>query len=1751
MPDPQQDAPWFRNRLLLSAIGLILSTAVLGAGLLAYLREQTMREGMRLTDAFAAVIDEQVSRTLQTIDLRLERLSDTLANIDLTDGNGETAKARVQMALRSTLDAMPFIDSVLLVDPDGKPRQTSDPTLQAAELSNRDFVRVYKTRPRTGFFIGTPMEGRHGEWLLPIARPVAVTPEGVIDVMVANIRAAYFGRLWASLAIEADASVVLLRSDGKMLLRSPIDGSAMGESFSSSPLLLQHLPSSPLGGYRIVSTIDGKDRYMAYRTLGQDPNLVVIVGRTIKAILAPWYGLVLLLAGVWFAASVSLLLLSVRLARQSARRKRAEGVNAALQQRLGIASESTGLVLWEWDLASDTWDVTPAFYSTLGYPPQAGPVTRAQWQAYVHPDEQAVARTHLAHVQVQADEKHDQLLRMRHADGSYRWMRTTGQVSARDAQGRPTRRMGIRIDVTDRIQAEQERQQMVDRISDALVTISASWRITHVNARAGVLLGYHPSELIGQDVWTMFPDSGGFGFREAYERCMATQLPELLEEHFAPAKVWYESHIYPSPEGLSVYFRDITERKLGELALRDAKEQAENLINGANVMVVGLNPQGQITIFNKMAQELTGYTLADLAGRDCFEILVPRERYPQVHAEFERLAAGGLPQPFENTILTATGAERVISWQNSILRDGANITGTLSFGQDVSLRRKAERELAESKEQFETLANNSLQGIALIRKGHFMYVNPAYCAITGHNAAELYRLPVLQAQQWIHPDDRAVSLDRHQPAVAGEATPHVNNFRLLTGQGQWRWIQVATRSISLGGKPALLSMLLDVHDRHLAEEALRTSEERFRSAFDSSGIGMGLNALDGRWLQVNTSLCNIVGYTAEELCQRSFMEITYPDDLALDLSRMDDLLAGRVAHFTLEKRYVRRDGRPVWVNLTVALVRNADARPLYTVAQVENIDLRKTLERELRESQSYLKATLDALPDLMFEVDLEGIYHFSHSPRSDLLLRPGPELIGKHIEDVMSADAARMVMASLHDALGRGYSMGQQIRLDLAHGPEWFELSITRKDTPANQSPRFIVLSRQISDRVRALEALHSSEELMRQMAESVSQLFLLLDLQAQRYLYVSPAVERVLGFKAEALYANPNVWHGLVHPQDLPAVRDELRRGAKSGAMDIEFRLMEKHPADPKFPIVPSGDLSNPGLGTTTTAEGSVRWIHVRAYPVPDAQGQPYRSSGVIEDITPRKELEIREVQEQNMLQYLASNRPLAEVLEKFVLSYETQLPGMMGSILLLDPDGQHLRHGAAPHLPAAYCTAIDGGVIGPAAGSCGTAAFTGESVMTSDVRTDPRWVDYRDLAAQFDLLACWSVPIKGMLGQVLGTFAFYFDHVRVPQAAERLSVEHGANLASQAIERHLAVQALQRSEARYRNVVEWSPVGIMVVQEGCIVYCNPAACKIHGAAKTQDLLGTPVAERIHPVDRDLVAQLDLQVIDRNESTELVEIRSLRLDGSVVDLQTRGAPTVFDGAPAVQVVMLDISARKQAEAALRASQKQLRLLSAKVLSAQETERRRVAHELHDELGQSLTAIKINLQSQSLIDGEAPSEPYIENIRIVEHALQHVRQMALALRPSMLDDLGLVSALRWLTEQVSQRQKLHMQLKVSDAVGRLPPDTETAVFRIVQEALTNIERHANADTVQISADIEAGDAFVLRIVDNGSGFEVGTIQAQASAGASMGVLGMDERATLIGGTLSITSTPGIGTTVTLRCPLTTEHSAESVAQPRA
>jgi len=164
-------------------------------------------------------------------------------------------------------------------------------------------------------------------------------------------------------------------------------------------------------------------------------------------------------------------------------------------------------------------------------------------------------------------------------------------------------------------------------------------------------------------------------------------------------------------------------------------------------------------------------------------------------------------------------------------------------------------------------------------------------------------------------------------------------------------------------------------------------------------------------------------------------------------------------------------------------------------------------------------------------------------------------------------------------------------------------------------------------------------------------------------------------------------------------------------------------------------------------------------------------------------------------ILQMIAANKPLGQILTSLVKLIEAESEDMLCSVLLLSDDGNHIRHGAAPSLPDAYVKAIDGAPIGPKNGSCGTAMYRGEAVVVSDILTDKLWEDYRDLAAAANLRACWSTPILSGRGKVLGSFAMYYRKPRTPTGDESRLTDVATRIAGLAIERQAAREALEQT--------------------------------------------------------------------------------------------------------------------------------------------------------------------------------------------------------------------------------------------------------------------------------------------------------------------------------------------------------------------
>jgi two-component system, NarL family, sensor histidine kinase UhpB len=333
-----------------------------------------------------------------------------------------------------------------------------------------------------------------------------------------------------------------------------------------------------------------------------------------------------------------------------------------------------------------------------------------------------------------------------------------------------------------------------------------------------------------------------------------------------------------------------------------------------------------------------------------------------------------------------------------------------------------------------------------------------------------------------------------------------------------------------------------------------------------------------------------------------------------------------------------------------------------------------------------------------------------------------------------------------------------------------------------------------------------------------------------------------------------------------------------------------------------------------------------------------------------------------------------------------------------------------------------------------------------------------------------------------------------------------------------------------RMRTVFELAPVAIWITDADRIVFANHRCAELFGAADRDMLIGRSIYGLMARESRTKVAASLAQALADTGAPPMLGERIIRLDGKPREVVITIAALPDHGKTVVQMVITDITERAQERRELERSRGELRRLSANLVQAREDERRRIARELHDELGQRLTALKMELASLGAqADGAARIAAMLD---MVDETVASVRRIATDLRPLMLDDLGLNAAIEWLAQSWAERMGIQVRLRLGAADADIGDAAAIALYRVVQEALTNIARHAGASLVRIGL-AKRGGLLRLTVQDNGSGLSA----ASAYREGSHGLMGIRERAFMLGGELQIGNARGGGGRITVCVPL--------------
>ncbi|HEY9647697.1 MAG TPA: PAS domain S-box protein, partial [Chroococcidiopsis sp.] len=633
---------------------------------------------------------------------------------------------------------------------------------------------------------------------------------------------------------------------------------------------------------------------------------------------------------------------------------------------------------------------------------------------------------------------------------------------------------------------------------------------------------------------------------------------------------------------------DITNRKQAEAALRKSEQRYRAIMDKASDAIVLADPQGNLIGGNHQAELLLGYSQAELRHLHVSQIHPPHA-LDGVRSHFQQIINHSIAPPYESTVLRRDGQQVPVDITGSRieLEDEQIIQGIF---RDISDRKQLEADrqqveaaLKASEERYRQIVETQTDFVLLSAPDTtIVFANTAICTALGRSPEQLIGH---LWQEFVTPD----YVSRIHQSIAA-LTPEQPSFEMInpdyraTGQIGWtQWINLGIFNPE-GNLLEIQSVGRDVTQIRRTEEALRKSETLFRSAFNGNAVGMCLVSLEGRCLKANAALCNFLGYSEVELRQLTFQDLTYAGDLVRDREIADRVFAGEIDSFTIEKRYVTKQGTVVWGFLSSALVRDVHNQPLYFVSQIQNISARKYAELENLRLKERLQFVLSSSPAVIFTCKPDGDYgttFISDNVYAMTGYAPAEYLAESSFwaDHVHPADAPQ-IFADLPQLFEQGHHI-HEYRFRHRNGQYlWMRNELRLVRDPQGQPLEIVGYFADISDRKQAELDLRESELRFRQMFESSVVGMIFADFDG-RILDANDRFLQMVGYSRDDLNSGEIHWDAMTPAEYVPADFVAMAHLMQHGMIDPWEK--EYYRKDGSRISVLIGAAVLPGSGDTT----------------------------------------------------------------------------------------------------------------------------------------------------------------------------------------------------------------------------------------------------------------------------------------------------------------------------------------------------------------------------------------------------------------------------------------------------------------------------------------------------------------------------------------------------------------------------------------
>ncbi len=999
---------------------------------------------------------------------------------------------------------------------------------------------------------------------------------------------------------------------------------------------------------------------------------------------------------------------------------------------------------------------------------------------------------------------------------------------------------------------------------------------------------------------------------------------------------------------------------------------------------------------------------------------------------------------------------------------GVDIDITESKRAEEELK-KNEKILRESEERYRSLFDRMMDGVyRSTHEGRFVEVNPAMVQMFGFSSREEMLNVDIKKELYFAPSERdSLFLD-----TGNERT---EIFRMRRKDGAEIWVEDHGRYVhdEKGNVIFHEGILRDVTERKHAEEELKEKEIRYRTLFNVSPSGIILMDLDGIIIDLNESFSKSVLYTRDELIGKNIRILVAKQTHPTVDKHIKEILSGNIVEHVVKN--VKKDGNLCDMELRESLVWLPDGRK-GILSAANDITERKQAEQMLQK----LNMAIHNANEVVFMTDKDGIITYINPQFTKMYGYAAEEIIGKTTPRILkSGFFTREQSGQLWNVLLNKQSIPTTSYINKCKNGSLIDIEGSADPilNENNEIIGFLAIQRDITERRKSEELLKENEIKFRTLADFTYDMEY-WENENKQIIYISPSCERMTGYKQEEFIANPKLLYSIVHPDDISSVikHHELINSYKNrdDLSELEFRIIRQ--------------------------DNSVINIYHTCRSIYD-ENKKYLGRRVSNrDITERHHAE----------ELLRTNE------EKF----RNLVESINEVFYIADKEGK-----------ITYCSPN----IITATG------FTFNEILGNSYLQFIAPIDRRKVIAHYlkqtkkgaidttfefrvhskDGMIIWAEQITHIVRNPLGNVIEY------------------RNVARDITERKMTEETLQKSEKKFRSVWEKSTDGMRITDEdGIVILANGAYCKLV-EKPLEKIEGKKISAAYQEIMQDEILSKHLQRFRSRTIPNFLETEITLWNGKKIYLELSNTFLEIPNQPTLLLsVFRNITDRKIAEQEILESNEKLRALTARLERIKEEERINLSRELHDHLGQNLTGLKMDvawlakkMQTDKLIEPADFLSKTSGMLILIDELINSVRKISAELRPNVLDYLGLIPAIEWQIEELKKRTEIDCVLNSNLQKIDLGSQINSSVFRIVQEAFTNIVRHSRATKVTVSIK-EENDFIKLEILDNGIGIK----DVNISNTMSLGILGMNERTLQFNGKLNLVNAPQGGTLMTLTIP---------------